>query len=351
VLAPIAGKGEGSKELNAWLNGIHNARETAERKRLFYVACTRAREELHLFAAPEENAKGEVKPVHGSLLATAWPAAERHFAAVAPTSDAAAKVLVMQPAAAREDEFIGDIAAEASAVEEAPRPATQQRLPLAFDPRERFRAEEKLPYGEEDDAQTAAHFARPEGSFEARALGNAVHAFLETLTRRLGDGVQRDTLLREVAGWSARIVTVLRSEGLPQSSAKKLEQRVQNALRDTLKDAQGLWLLSAHEGAASEYALTAWGDRRSSVRLDRVFRAGEAPLAVGDDCLWIIGYKTTTHGSAGVEEFLAKERLKYEPQMRTYAQMMQSEVKPGRLRVGLYYPMLPRLVWWIPETD
>jgi ATP-dependent helicase/nuclease subunit A len=351
VLAPILGKGEGSKELNAWLNGIHNARETAERKRLFYVACTRAREELHLFAAPEENAKGEVKPVHGSLLATAWPAAERHFAVVAPTSDGMAKVLVMQPAAAIEDEFIGDIAAEANAMEEAPRPATLQRLPLAFDPRERFRAGKKLPYGEGDDAQTATHFARPEGSFEVRALGNAVHAFLETLTRRLGDGVQRDALLREVAGWGARIGAVLRSEGLPQSSAKKLEQRVQNALRDTLKDADGLWVLGAHEGASSEYALTSWGDRRSSVRLDRVFRAGEEPLAAGSDCLWIVDYKTTTHGSAGVEEFLANERLKYGPQMLAYAQVMRSEVGPEKLRVGLYYPMLPKLVWWMPETD
>jgi ATP-dependent helicase/nuclease subunit A len=351
VLAPIAGKGEGSKELNAWLNAIHNAREAAERKRLFYVACTRAREELHLFAAQEENAKREVKPVHGSLLATAWPAAKKHFVAVAPTSDAMAKVLVMLPAAAKEDEFVGDIAAEANAVEEAPRPATLQRLPLAFDPRERFRAGKKLPYGEGDDAQTAAHFARPEGSFEARALGNAVHAFLETLTRRLGDGVQRDALLREVSGWGARIATVLRSEGLPQSSAKKLEQRVHNALRDTLKDAEGLWVLGPHEGAASEYALTAWAERRSSVRLDRVFRAGETPLAAGGDCLWIVDYKTTTHGSAGVEEFLAKEHLKYGPQMLAYARVMRSEVSPEKLRVGLYYPMLPKLVWWIPETD
>ncbi len=81
LLAPIAGKGEESKELNAWLKGIHDAREAAERKRLFYVACTRAREELHLFAAPEAKADGSVSRAAGSLLAAAWPAAERHFAA------------------------------------------------------------------------------------------------------------------------------------------------------------------------------------------------------------------------------------------------------------------------------
>jgi len=110
-------------------------------------------------------------------------------------------------------------------------------------------------------------------------------------------------------------------------------------------------VLGAHEGASSEYALTAWGERRSSVRLDRVFRAGETPLADGDNCLWIIDYKTTTHGRGGVEEFLAEERVKYGPQMLAYARMMQSEVERGRLRVGLYYPMLQRLVWWTPEME
>ena len=48
VLAPIAGKGEESEALPKWLRRLHATREDAERKRLFYVACTRAREELHL---------------------------------------------------------------------------------------------------------------------------------------------------------------------------------------------------------------------------------------------------------------------------------------------------------------
>jgi len=352
VLAPIAGKGEGSKELNNWLNGIHNSREAAERKRLFYVACTRAREELHLFAAPERRADGEVGRASGSLLATAWPAAERHFAEGTPAFDIAAKIFVTQPPEVIDDEFVGEIAASAEdEVEQAPRQAKLQRLPRGFDPRERFREEKKLPYGEGDGAQAAAHLARPEGSFEARALGNAVHAFLETLTKRLSDGVQSDTLLHEVAGWGSRIAALLRGDGLPQASVKKLSLRVQSALRGVLQDAEGLWVLGAHEGASSEYALTAWGERRSSVRLDRVFRAGETPLADGDNCLWIIDYKTTTHGRGGVEEFLAEERVKYGPQMLAYARMMQSEVERGRLRVGLYYPMLQRLVWWTPEME
>jgi hypothetical protein len=35
--------------------------------------------------------------------------------------------------------------------------------------------------------------------------------------------------------------------------------------------------------------------------------------------------------------------------MDAYAQMMSDRVKAGRLRVGLYYPMPARLVWWVPE--
>ena len=100
----------------------------------------------------------------------------------------------------------------------------------------------------------------------------------------------------------------------------------------------------------SEFALTSWNDRRSSVRLDRVFFAGPMPLDAGGDYLWIVDYKTAAHGREGLEKFLAEERPKYEPQMEIYARMMRDRVEPGKLRVGLYYPMLPRLIWWEPAS-
>ena len=71
----------------------------------------------------------------------------------------------------------------------------------------------------------------------------------------------------------------------------------------------------------------------------------------GNDYLWIIDYKTSTHGREGVDEFLAKERTKYGPQMEAYGRMMHDRVQAGRLRVGLYYPALPRLIWWQPELS
>jgi ATP-dependent exoDNAse (exonuclease V) beta subunit len=347
VLAPIAERGEGSKELNAWLKDIVKAREAAERKRLFYVACTRAREELHLFASPTRKANGEICREYGSLLSTAWPVAERHFVAVEPVPETQATLFEMSPGHEIEDvaeDFVGDIAATE---EEDARPAMLQRLPLSFDPVARFDVARKLSYG--DTATAPAHFERPEGSFEARALGNAIHAFIEVLTKRLADGTDVEALLRELNGWTPRIAAVLRGDGLAPEVVDRLVARVRTGLNNMLTDAEGLWVLSPHEGAVSEFALTSWDERRSSVRLDRVFLAGEKPLQPGNDYLWIVDYKTATHGREGAEEFFADERAKYGPQIEAYARVMADRVEEARLRVGLYYPMMARLVWWAPE--
>ncbi|HEX3967870.1 MAG TPA: UvrD-helicase domain-containing protein [Edaphobacter sp.] len=346
VLAPIAERGEGSKDLNSWLRQIVKAREAAERKRLFYVACTRAREELHLFASPKMTAKGEICREYGSLLATAWPVAERHFAEAAAEPQGTAKLFEMSSIPEAEDsagDFVGDIAATE---EETARPAILRRLPLGFDTRARFSPTFRLSYGE--TAMEPSRFERPEGSFEARVFGNAVHAFLELLAKRLADGVGLEVLLREIAGWTPRIAAMLRGDGLAPKAVDRLAARVKTGLSTTLKDAEGLWVLGPREDATSEFALTSWGERRSSVRLDRVFRAGAKPLDAGNDCLWIVDYKTATHGREGVQQFLAEERVKYGPQMDAYARMMVDRVEAGRLRVGLYYPMLARLVWWAP---
>ena len=132
---------------------------------------------------------------------------------------------------------------------------------------------------------------------------------------------------------------------------ERLTRRVKNTLTNTLHDEEGRWVLSQHDQASNEFALTAWGDTRSSVRLDRVFHAGSRPMDAGTDYLWIIDYKTATHGRERIDEFLVEERTKYTDQMKVYAQMMMDRAGNGKLRVGLYYPMLPKLVWWEPEAD
>lgn len=348
LLAPIVGKGRESEALNTWLNQIQTSREEAESRRLFYVACTRAREELHLFAAPAAKADGSISLSSGSLLRAAWPAAERHFintqAAAKPLT---ASVVTLRPS--EQDTFVlPELAAEAN---EARRSATiLSRLPLDFQQLKDSPAPLPLSRGKLTNSPLQT-FERPEGSFEARAFGNAVHTFLEAVAHKLGAGMNPQSLIDELTSWSPRINAVLRSNGLAPQLAERYNQRVQTALLTALQDPSGLWILSAHPDAASEYALTSWEEARSNVRLDRVFLAGPEPFTNGTGYRWIVDFKTATYSGADIEAFFSREREKYAPQMATYARIVRDNADDFSVRVGLYYPMLPKLIWWTLDKD
>ena len=372
MLAPIAAKGEDVDTLTAWLNRLHRAREAAEHKRLFYVACTRTREELHLFAAPNTKSNGEMNLRPDSLLKAAWPAAEPHFALDSPENalhqSALAEPFVLDIAASS-DPSAPLLSSHRTAEESAPfavMPSTTrrilQRLPLAFDPSARFAAarDQRLSYGEpeRDTLAAQATFPRPEGSFAARSFGNAVHACLEMLAGRICAGQTPSDLLAELPTWTPRIAAILRADGLPRATVDRLVRETRRALENVLRDPDGLWLLASHPGAANEFALTAWPDtddsasqntgRPASVRVDRIFRAGPEPHAQGDNFLWIADYKTTAHGPSGVDEFLAAQRAAYALQLETYASILgpAHSKSPDEVRLALYFPTIPRLIWW-----
>jgi hypothetical protein len=240
--------------------------------------------------------------------------------------------------------------------------ATIERLPPTFDPEERFAVarSHRVSYADAEAADIAVHeFARPQGSFAARSFGNAVHAFLEVVAACLASGSSSTALLDELPSWTPRIAAILRADGLSPSTVAQLTRDTLAALTNSLRDPFGLWLLSPHPEAASELGIVAWLDsagaspRTASIRVDRVFRAGLEPQAPGDSALWIVDYKTANHGPSGLDEFLAAQRAIYAAQLETYAQVLAqfpaaSETPPGEVRVALYYPTIPRLIWWKP---
>jgi hypothetical protein len=155
----------------------------------------------------------------------------------------------------------------------------------------------------------------------------------------------------------------LRADGLAHATVNRLAREARTALEDTLRDPDGLWLLAPHAAAASEFALTAWPEshnadgqpaiRPTSIRIDRIFRAGAEPHSAGEDFLWIVDYKTTApHSSASLDDFLAAQRAAYAPQLETYARILTQlphsadRPAPKEVRLALYYPTLPRLLWW-----
>jgi ATP-dependent exoDNAse (exonuclease V) beta subunit len=360
VLAPIWGKGGESDKLNDWLREIRTRRDRAEEKRLFYVACTRAREELHLFAATSRNAKGELSlPVSGTLLKACWPAAEGLFDEFSsPQAESSeltppSSVVVMQkplPPASPDEDFALQLAASAEPSPSAmPTPPSVQRLPLSFDPAARFAAAaaQRLDYTPASALAQRAVFDRPEGGFAVRAFGNVVHRYLQVLAARLADGTTGVALLTEVATWTPRLIAGLRGEGLPPRLAASEATRALRALTLTLSDLTGLWILSPHTAAASERALNTG---TVGLRVDRTFLAGDAPLSSGDRCIWIVDFKTTEPGSRTSDDFAAAERAKYSAQLEAYAALRRTLPGGGLpIQLGLFYPLIPRLLHWPSE--
>ena len=357
VLAPIWEKGTDSDKLSIWLNSMRARREAAERKRVFYVATTRAREVLHLFGAATLTMKGELaQPRHDSLLKACWPAALEHFEVA--TADSSAMVAPLAWSLNEEETGDEELALAASSERVDPAldvPAMIQRLPLSYSPSDRFRiaADQRLDYPVASALRRTVVFERPEGSFAVRAFGNVVHRYLQVLAIRLDSGETCEALMAELPTWGPRLHASLRGEGLPPAVATREALRANRALLMALGDRMGAWILSPHESAASEHSLTMESPEAPRLRVDRTFVAGDEPISAGESCIWIIDFKTSEQGSRSDEEFEAGEITKYRAQLEAYASVRRS-LPNGQLpiRLGLFYPLVPRLIFWlsVPPT-
>lgn len=352
LLAPLPGKGGQPGALLDFIRTRKRARVYSELKRLFYVAATRARTSLHLFASPEGTLDGGAKVSAGTLLKAAWPAARPY----ATMRDIPAATIAPRPLA---------LAASAEIIP-FPTPVNPpavrlpdiQRLPLSVDPVARLRATYRT-FGAAQPATPA--FLRPVGTFGARAVGSAIHLFVERLSNDLAARVAAGEsiasachlLLGTLHTWQSAIRATLRASSLPPGVVDRASRTVLRALENLLRSKDGRWILTPHASVDNEAAWRTGGageERR--IRLDRSFFAGPSPHAPGTDTFWIIDFKTGDRtgppdATDSREAFLATERAKYEGQLRTYAQVRSASLPVGTpIMLGLFYPLLDRLLWW-----
>ena len=191
LIAPFQRKGADCGKAKEWVDRVYRERESQETRRILYVAATRAREELHLFARPAcKEESGDftlVEPVN-SLLATAWPALEEEVRRRFEDWKAARAA-----SATQESQEIASIAASGESnllVMPSPARATLlRRLPLDYQPA----PDEALGHPAKDSTVIGLGmgsgigprrlYARHEGGLLSRALGTAVHSLLEELAR------------------------------------------------------------------------------------------------------------------------------------------------------------------------
>jgi len=322
LVAPQQSKGEERELAKGWVDGVYRSRELQEMRRILYVAATRAREELHLFARPEyrETDEGrELAAPSGSLLATAWPAL---------SEEVSARFAEWEPGEVDEVE----VAAAEKVTMLRRLPASYEAPVLALDSRQA----DVVGLGDR------RMYTRHEGGLLSRALGTAVHTLLEEMAR-LRVALEWDEVKDSLAALVPRVVAQVRAAGMEKVEAERLGAEALAIALRAADDVVARWILSPHVDAVSE---TRWAGvldgKLRTVQADRVFRADLEPMTDGDGAWWIVDYKTA-HADMPLEEL----RKVFAPQLELYARVLRLLHGDGIvIRAGLYYPRMGKLDWW-----
>ncbi|RME86946.1 MAG: hypothetical protein D6771_01115, partial [Zetaproteobacteria bacterium] len=263
-----------------FVRDVRAAREQNERMRLFYVGCTRARDELHLVASLGKS--GNVKS--GAMIAL-----------VGPTKEAIEDATGLEAAEIpkREDERLAPSAELVRAAEVSAQTYAARSWELA---------------------EPVFGWADP----DAAAVGEAVHAALQRIAE---EGVERwdanDARLKKL------VARALAWAGVPEARLPQALARALTAVRRAMEGELGRWVLSGkHQDARCEWEIVhrhAAGVER--LRIDRAFvdERGER---------WIIDYKTSAHEGGDLEAFLEQEARRYRAQLARYREAV-AKLEPG----------------------
>ena len=281
-------------------------KEQHELKRVLYVACTRAENNLYLLGNAKLTKDGELAtPRSGTFLRLIWESVKPQFEARRRMQGQLRK--------------------------------TEQNMATARTILRRIDASWALPGLEpsvnwrpelERVAASARKVTYEWVSHTSRHVGTIVHALLNQLS-----GSNGEKAAARVHAMLPSIESELRRLGVPRSEVRQASARVMLAVTTALKSDRGRWILQQRPGAHSEWPIAGRiGSNLISGTVDRFFRDERGRL-------WIIDFKTSEHEGGQLETFLNEEQRRYRPQLETYATLL-SRMAHGPIFMGLYFPLL-----------
>ncbi|WP_028876372.1 UvrD-helicase domain-containing protein [Teredinibacter turnerae] len=314
LMAPLTRASGGDRHANyQHLAAEAGKKMDLETCRLLYVACTRARQRLHLCFATAENSKNPQElraPSSSSMLASIWQAVVLQVQRYpAPETEPAATESWVAPPLQR---FVANW---------TPPLVERENLLLGFIP----------PY-DYDEAQN-----RPELEWQSvanrasRHLGTLVHRYLQIIAEQ---GLEHWSRTR-VHACAPAMAAGLRELGVAPALVPQLTERAGRHLARILDDERGRAILSNdYRFHASEYSLTL------------VTRSGPQQLVVdrvytdAAGVTWIVDYKTAEPAEhEALDAFFRSQQELYQPKMRLYrAALLQAGF--SQVRLALYFPTL-----------
>ncbi|TGD75329.1 DNA helicase UvrD [Mangrovimicrobium sediminis] len=278
-----------------YLKGQRSEKQRNESARLLYVGATRAAQRLTLSACLKtegEEGAGELRaPGDSALLSHIWPAFQRGVQIHEDSGEPA------------------DTVSRSIALRVLRNPPQPEAMP---------------PQAE------GPNIPEPVLNRVERHVGTAIHLMLERLSLVAELPEQPPAQYAELAR------QCLAQLGLHGSTLGTALETVLDALRRTLADPQGRWLLdAAHPEAHSEFALT-W-QRDGAIRdivIDRCF------VDAGSGERWIIDYKSSVPpAGVSLDTFIAGQAQAYTEQLAGYRDALRA-LGDEPLRCALYFPRL-----------
>ncbi|MCK7596935.1 UvrD-helicase domain-containing protein [Microbulbifer sp. CAU 1566] len=329
MLAPKSARGD-RDPLFDYLRHDNSERERLEGTRLLYVGCTRAIRSLHLLACVKrDEKKGTLKaPGAAALLASIWPSIPKE-----ETSN-----WCHWPEAPEQQEGESHYRKDHDYLLRVPKswqsPAIPVREWLAqyrtpdYQPLET--SEPNLP----DMGQVALRWFRH--------AGTVAHETLATLSENPAmltkSPIELSEQLRPL--WKLRLAQA----GLSGSNLEKAQEKVEQAVLNTLNCETGRWLLDAsHRESAAELEFHSGGRQLRRNIIDRTF------IDENTSTRWIIDYKTAEPvAGEALDTFIEQQQEKYRGQLENYRRLFYQRGERS-IRCALYFPLLQQLVELPPD--
>ncbi len=313
LVAPLAHSDEKADGFNNYLKNIEKLRQDNENRRLLYVACTRARQKLHIHYNVAVDKNGEIRPpISGSLLHLLWPGLK--------------------------DEIYQNLESPKTTTppDENSELATFMRLPGDWRP---------LPIPKGLQSSHAINLAQPQqpdpiefswAGETARIAGIAIHKILQRIHGKDWSAwkIEDDSEL------IASCKPVLIENGLSRENLGGAVTIIEDAISNIKQDSKADWIFSSdHQEVRCEWSLTGLVDGSlSNIIIDRSF-IDQSGIR------WIIDFKSSRHEGSDINWFLDNEKTRYQNQMNGYAKIL-GQLEQNKIKLGLYFPLLKGWCEW-----
>ena len=279
-----------------------------EGKRLFYVACTRAKNQLFLLGSVNQNKKRTdvCNAASHTFLGMIWARFKSDFQ----------RLQLNTPAV------------QAELFEATLTPRSIFRLPERRHPPTFAASVDWQPAFEQGRASERKVTYEWVGG-ASRHVGTLVHGILNRVARDGLNAWDTDRIHALEPAFRAELARL----GVDPGSQTHAAEQALRAICNAATSERGKWILASHRDARSEWPVTGVaGKRLISGTVDRLFRDDE-------NRLWIIDFKTSEHQGGRIDEFLNREHIRYREQMETYAALL-AKSEAGPISLGLYFPLL-----------